>query len=392
MRKKIKLGLVSSFNHLCGNATFSEELAKGFSRSYEVRKIDVPINLQENYDRAIENSICMQISECDAVNIQVELGLYGPTPEKAQKVIKRFMSASKNLSITMHRVDTNKKNFFRSLYKEFKLNGVKFLLKSLVEYWKQTKLANVYRNVVLAAQKKNASIICHTHREYYRIKKIAPNVEVFIHPILWKNRNNLSELSLDLYFDKPTYNTIGLFGFISEYKNYDLVADAVKNEKINVLIAGGCHPMSPQYGKSSRNFISNKDLSGLSYLRKISTLFMKPSFKGRVFSITAPSDDLLIQLIKSVDIVCVPYLETGQSGSGIASMAIQYGKKVIFSDNKCTSELIKFLNESPILFDADSPLSLIGALKQVAKKDLKINFSEYTFETQEKVYFKSMRL
>lgn len=74
MRKKIKLGLVSSFNQLCGNAAFSEELAKGFSRSYEVRKIDVPINLQENYDKAIVDSICMQIRACDAVNIQFELG------------------------------------------------------------------------------------------------------------------------------------------------------------------------------------------------------------------------------------------------------------------------------------------------------------------------------
>ena len=386
MRKKIKLGLVSSFNQLCGNAAFSEELAKGFSRSYEVRKIDVPINLQENYDRAIEDSICMQLSECDAVNIQFELGLYGPTPEKAQKVIKRLMSASKNLSITMHRVDVNKKNFFRSLYKEFKENGIKFLLKSLVEHWKQIKLANVYRNVVLKAQKINASIICHSHREYYRIKKIAPNVEVFIHPIMWMERNDLSKLSLDLYFNEPSYNTIGLFGFISAYKNYDLVADALLNEKFNVLIAGSSHPMSSNYGKSTRN------ISRLSYIRQISILFSEVSFKGRVFSITAPSNDQLIQLIKSVDIVCIPYLETGQSGSGIASMAIQYGKKVIFSDTNCTSELIKFLNESPILFDADSPLSLIGAIKQVIRKNSKINFSERTFETQEKTYFKSMRL
>lgn len=392
MRKKIKLGLVSSFNQLCGNAAFSEELAKGFSRSYEVRKIDVPINLQENYDKAIVDSICMQIRACDAVNIQFELGLYGPTPEKAKNVITRFMSASKNLSVTMHRVDVNNKNLFRTLYNQFKVTGLKFLLKTFVEYWKKIKLCNVYRSVLLKAEKINASIICHTHREYYRIKKITPNIEVFVHPIMWMDRSDLCELSLESFFDKPTYNTIGLFGFISEYKNYDLVADAVKDEKINVLIAGGCHPMSPNYGKSTRNFIGNMDLSDMSYLRKISTLFTAPSFKGRVFSITAPSDELLIQLIKSVDIVCVPYLETGQSGSGIASMAIQFGKKVIFSDTNCTSQLVKFLNESPIVFDADSPLSLVGAISQVARKNTKINFSEYTFETQEKTYFKSMRL
>lgn len=101
---------------------------------------------------------------------------------------------------------------------------------------------------------------------------------------------------------------------------------------------------------------------------------------------TAPTDEELINLMSAVDIVCVPYAETGQSGSGIASLAIQYGKKVAFSDTHCTAELVNFLNARPVIFDVDSPLGFVCAVQDALNSSQIIEFDGYDFDGLLKLY------
>ena len=90
---------------LCGNAAYSLALVDGLPADVEAVKIEVPSVLQKYRDSKIEKQMCLEGSDCDAVNIQMELGLYGATPRAAVKLIKKIINRSKRVSLTMHRVE-----------------------------------------------------------------------------------------------------------------------------------------------------------------------------------------------------------------------------------------------------------------------------------------------
>ncbi len=375
-----KFGVVSSFDVLCGNATYSEAIANGLSEKFDARRIDVPIYLQKNYDRDLLLKVIENIKECDCINIQMELGLYGPTPSAAFRVLRRIIKNCENFSVTMHRVDEPPKNLIRQIFNSIKSGNIKNIISTVIFWYKDWLVANVYYSLVNYVVQKGGVFIVHTEREKSRIQKINQNAKIQVYPIVWPDANQLAvELNTKFKINNPI---VGLFGFVTPYKNYEIVAESLAGQPFNILIAGGVHPQSPSYGKRSNN-------NNPSYIRKISNLFSKREYIGRVFFFTSPSDAELIRLIQSVDIVCVPYLETGQSGSGIASMAIQYGRKVVLSDNACTRELLRYLNRVPKLFDVDSPLSLACAISEVNESTEKVDFSEYNFKGMLNIYAKA---
>jgi len=372
----IKYGIVSSFDTLCGNATYSEEIAKGLSKKFIVVKIDIPISLQKRYSEEVVSDIINQIHECDFINIQMELGLYGPDPFVSLKVLKKIISSSKAFNITMHRINPMPGSILRLLYNQIKNFGFSSLYHFFSTKYIDYKLSSIYKELIVYIINKKGTFIVHTNREYKLIKRINTNSKVRVHPITWPD-NNIPEIDLNKYFN--TKNTIvGLFGFISEYKNYLVVINGLKFEPVNLFIAGGTHPQSPHYGKVSG--------ASTSYIRFVSNHLADKKWRGRFHLENSPSDYALIQFIKSVDIVCVPYAETGQSGSGIASLAIQFGKRVIFSDTHCTSELKMFLKGDLTLSDVDSPVGFASALKSVLLKNTTVSFDNYDFDSMLEIY------
>jgi hypothetical protein len=368
--KKSKFGVVSSFDILCGNATYSEAIAKGLEEAFEVVRIDIPSELQKKYDPYLVKTLVQQIEECDHINIQMELGLYGPTPVDATKVLIRLLKACKKFSITMHRVELPPSSLMRKLYNELKRGSVKGVFSSAYQHLTQETIFKYYKKIIDATVKFNGSFILHTQRESQRVIRINQDAKTFIYPIVWPIEA-VALVDVRSKF-KHDYPVIGLFGFISEYKNYEVVVDALVQQPFNIYIAGGVHPQAPFYGKKSIDKLP-------SYIRKISNQFSTSNYLGRVMLQTAPTDQELINLISSVDIVCIPYAETGQSGSGVASLAIQYGKRVVFSDTHCTSELVRFLNARPTIFDVDSPLGFLCAAQDALNSSQQIKFDGYDF-------------
>lgn len=367
---KSKFGIVSSFDVLCGNATYSEAIAQGLDDQFEVDRIDIPEFLQKKYAPSLLNSVIERLQRCEYVNIQIELGLYGPTPSAAARTLRALIKNCEKFSVTMHRIDEPPRSLVRQIYNLFKSGNLRHLASVCTSWLKDWLIARVYFSIVNEVVSRGGKFIVHTNREKRRLTKINRNANVSVYPIVWPNRG-VESLNLQSKFlaNQPI---VGLFGFVSPYKNYEVVAEGLAKQPFNILIAGGTHPQSPSYGQNS------SDCSP-SYIRKISNLFSTKRYSGRVFFVTSPPEAELIQLIQSVDIVCVPYLETGQSGSGICSLAIQYGRKVVFSDNACTRELVYFLNQVPRLFDVDSPLGLACAINDALSSDIELRFDGYEF-------------
>lgn len=56
-----KLGIVSSYDVLCGNATYSQALLDGLPMDVEAVKIEVPTKLQKFHDAETEKIFCKKL-------------------------------------------------------------------------------------------------------------------------------------------------------------------------------------------------------------------------------------------------------------------------------------------------------------------------------------------
>lgn len=380
MSSEKKIGVVSSFDVLCGNAAYSQALVSGMRQAgHDVMSIDIPVELQKTHNRQDITSILQQVRDCDAINIQMELSLYGPTPRSCAKLLKRIIRNAKTLSITMHRVEVKPVNLIKSTYQENKQSGIFSALKQIIIYWMRSYIFRQYAAVIRAGYNAGATFIIHTYREEKRIKRICPKAKTIVHPIVWQpdmETGTKTETAIDIKTkfktDKPI---VGLFGFISPYKNYDFAAKSLLAHDFNLVVAGGMHPTVANYGQ--RTTSANKSLHAFVMLNEI-----LEAYKGQTYVYTAPDDATLIRLIRSVDVVAIPYLEVGQSSSGIASLAIQYGKRIVFADTHLITELVPFLNKRPFVFDVAASTSLVSAVEQCLEEDEKsIYFNGYDFST-----------
>lgn len=394
-----KLGIVSSFNVLCGNAKYSESLAKYMPEKINCIPIEIPNEIQKNHNKNTIENIIRKIDYCDLINIQVEIGLYGPTPKTAANLICKIIKSSKKSSLTMHRVDKKRTHYLRTTYNEFKKNGIISAMRCAVLESVKDKLYAAYKKIINCGVDNHSSFIVHTNREKKRILSINKNANIFVHPIIWPEDLSFNK-SINIREKINNENTIiGLFGFITPYKNFIKPTQAILNYGYNVVIAGGTHPESTEYGQKSIHcefkildeMILKPSLLENNTIKHCTCRSPLMNERGKFYLKTAPDDKTLLSLIKSVDIVLIPYYETGQSGSGIASLAIQHGKRVIFSDTHLIKELEEFLNKTVNKFDINSDGSLICAIKDTIKENEKtVYFKGYNFQSNIQTYLNSL--
>lgn len=380
----IKLGIISSFNIMCGNATYAKAIVDGIQKFYDIEPIVIPVSLQKNHNSKIIKEIIEKLKSLDAVNLQLELSLYGPTPKLATVLVKKLINTNKIKSITMHRVEEETQNIIKTMYQSYKAHGFKNLTDNLLMNYVKKNIYNSYKEIIITAHEKNIVFVVHTNRERIRITRIRSDAKVFVHPILWpENIKSKNNIILDKRF-KNGNKVLGVFGFVSNYKNFLQVARVAKRENYNLVIAGSTHPTNQGYGKLN-------DENNASLLVS-NELYGKDTHYNGYYILTAPEDDIFLALIENVDLVIIPYLETGQSGSGIASLAIQYGKKVIFSDTALITELNCFLNKKPFLFDVNSDASMVSAIKDALhfQSEYEIKFEGYSFSSNIKTYIDSL--
>ena len=115
-----KFGIVSTFNVLCGNATYSQALLDALSEHVDSVKIEIPLSVQKYHNKRIEKKIINSVLNCDAVNIQMELGIFGSSPRTSLKLLKKIIKNAKTVSLTMHRVEERPLSIVRMIFNVFK--------------------------------------------------------------------------------------------------------------------------------------------------------------------------------------------------------------------------------------------------------------------------------
>ncbi len=398
----MKIGIVSSIDESCGNATFAQHL---INRINEQGHTAIPIRLNLNLTQSLDpgvrklanqhiEELALELKNFDGVNIQFEAGLYGARHVDIKNRLKILSLANTNTTVTLH----------ATRYFDYSTNSILGILKSLAQLRMRTALIEFAhikntrkrlkenRAYAILLEENRIKMIVHTIKSFDAIKMITGSSNVYVHPIkfcdpgtqidkinLWKSRLNLQTGDI----------LIGVFGFISKYKGHHHALRAIGELPPNfkLLIAGKQHPSSIKEHKDIDPYLD----SLISYIKKDGALNSqrdtKDNLKDRVIFLNELSDDELFELAASVDYAWLPYLETGQDGSGIASVVFDLSKRVIASNCKTFDELIRLVPEYKCeRFDIGNYLEL--AHKTLTYREFRTlnNELKYSDRTQTNLY------
>ena len=393
----MKFGIISSVSESCGNAAFTQVLLDSINATGNTA-IGVALNLDLTQssdpelikiaDRHI-NEIAKTLDSFDAINIQYEPGLYGPSSKLIFNRLKTLINANSNVVITIHsmRLFTARKE---PLLRQTLKYVARFQLRSAIHYYAHVtntrNVAKQNRRCLDLFIKNNAKIIVHTQKSKLLIQKYWNYDSIYVHPLKfidpsavnshrshWLERLNLSESD----------TLVGVFGYISKYKGHDVALDALNELPTNykLVFAGRQHPQTVKEYEEIDSYLKF-------LLQKIQLMSrkVKTPLSGRVIFLNELTDEELVDLAGSVDFAWLPYQEVGQDGSGIASILFDAAPRVIASNAKSFDELIilepSYKSER---FDIGNYLEL--ASKTLRYREFRTpNASNYTLKSQAELY------
>lgn len=397
-----KLAIISSFNESCGNAAFTKVIRDSI-HAYTQQKVEViGLNLpllqsSQRKERKLAdiyiNDLCKKLRTFDAVNIQMEAGLYGSIPSDIVKRVSYLATACPITSVTLHSprlISQDQQSFRLGIKKILKLQlikGLKILASSLAPAIHIATNRKILKNIIKARCK----LIVHTLRAREQINNLYRYDNVEVHPLkMVEARKEVSSTFLPLIKKglgiEENAIIIGMFGYISLYKGHIEALSALKHLPTNykLMIFGRQHPQT----------IRSNQID--SYINLLVLKISKSSLlRGRVFFMGELNEKDFVQAASEVDIVWLPYHENGQDGSGIASICCDVAKRVLASSSFAFDELTKLIPyKNMIRFD-------IGNYLEMAQKtELLINqenshsdfdpYQLYNTQTQAMLYVKDM--
>lgn len=427
---KQKLAIVSTFDDLCGIASYTKAIVEQLSPYYEIKVFDLDQFLLSNIKSDIVklanqdiDNICKEIArDFDVVNIQLEHGTLGKKPNIIFKRLKKIILASPKLCITFHTVLQSESGIdwrsIRLYAKKLELNKVRSHLNHIRN---STYLTDQIYDLIRQQQKlgKDISIIVHTKRDARYMSVIQKLKNVYHHPLVFlskqtsekvkneaskKNFPALANLSEDTIL-------LGCFGFYGVYKGTETAINALKllPSNYHLAIFGGVHPNNINkhelinndvkriletiaVGKTELDVatsISDKaqnvtfELDG-KWMNEAVNKPHKDDLSSRVHFAGAPTDEDFPKAMAICDIVLLPYNEVGQSASGPGSMAIDMGKHIVASRTKTFLQLSRYYPEAMDFFDIGNSLQLAQVLEGIDVKNPRAK-KEYNYNTESNV-------
>jgi glycosyltransferase involved in cell wall biosynthesis len=394
-----KLAIVSTYNENCGNASYTHALKCAFSKYIEVDVIPLDLFLLQGTSPALIKAgdwhikeICEKFKAYDYINIQFEGGLYGGRISDILRRIKRLIDAAPNLTLTMHRVDTDIFPLSKSIALGIKSKSYK-AFKSSVGAGKFSNLSqSVVKYCYKSSLKKNVWIKVHTRRESRAVKIIFRNDKVFDYPLVFltPEQRSLALANSDRngFLAKhgfaPDDKVIGLFGYLSDYKGIETAIQALtflpKEYKLGLF--GSQHPQTVKRNEPISPYLKSlfelmevvdendyKDIARvarLEWLRgrretaqpQFSQTTLVSKIRERIRFIGSLPDREFIEALRLCDATVLPYLEVGQSMSGVVVLGLESGGRLVCANNYSFAETKRYFPDTFIGFDMGNAFEL----------------------------------
>lgn len=413
--KKKRLAIISSYNESCGNASYAHVLKMRFSEQVDCDVIPLDLFLLQKEssrfskagDRHIRN-IAARLADYDFVNIQLEAGLYGVTNGQVLRRLRILLRACRSVVVTMHRIDPPDFSVLRVVGKfwESVVAGHPILATRtiLYEIFRRRPNEELYREIIEQCRRRartaNVWIVVHTRRERRVVEEIYGFDQVFDFPITFLTQDQRQAVLSNTdpvefrnrHAIKPGVKVIGAFGFISSYKGYETLIEALKllPEEYHLYVFGSQHPAAvvqnvlfDPYIESLVELMAKKNDEVIGDLRKRLAPYTRgkkgalPENRELVAELESAlsrslqfdlgkrvhfsgelSDPHFIEALRACDAVVLPYLEVGQSMSGVIALAIECGANLFCARNKSFAEVTRYYGEAFVSFDIGNYVEL----------------------------------
>ncbi len=411
--KRPRLAIISSWNDSCGNASYTYVLKKEFEQHYDVEVLGLDLYLLKQTGRIFRQrarrhirEMAAKLREFDYVNIQFEAGLYGATIHDIWRNVRTLMDAAPNLILTMHRIDTDN----NSLLKDIVLSFVTFSVKPLRQRRTLYNHAWLYKQMILHVRKlsarKNAWIKVHTRRERRIVEDFFDFHGVRDAPLAFLDAPERARVLDDVNPDalRQRYNlppgakTIGAFGYIANYKGFEDLIRALRilPDDYYLMVVGSQHPQSIKPWVSVDTYLAkllleietplvrqfdlmSRDMKGKvmidAAIAMPNIVPDGPSLTDRVRFVGNVDDDEFTFMLRNCDAVVLPYIEVGQSMSGVIALAIESGARLFCSNNLSFAEARRYYGDVFSRFD-------MGNYIEIAQK-VKYDNSDYSSRRDE---------
>ena len=397
-----RLLIISSYGIPCGIAQYAEHLVPVLQResgeNYEIDIAALDVRLLKTGTRFAKklakqhlNEIANRAKAADIVNIQLEPGLFGSSPFEIKRRLKLLLRASRRVIITHHTIldlrDTswNLPLSRKQLYQLARNLSMVYVLGWLYRYSR----ANTEKlfHIVQTRLDQGAFIMLGM-----------PSDRVVASPLAFIDQNQRS--SPDFIGNDPLSYlplsddaiVIGVFGFLSPYKGFEVIIRAMDLLPTNyhLLVVGGLHPEGIVQHSTKQPYISEL-LSEIEPKGKRVNLatalrFAKERLK-RIHFIGHLGNDEFVHYMRACDTIVLPYAEVGQRSSGPASMAIDLDKRILCSRNICFSQLNTYAGAVE-LFEIGNHAELAQKLqnKDHCQEQRQQHRSKYSLECRARLY------
>jgi glycosyltransferase involved in cell wall biosynthesis len=418
-----RLAIVSSYQEECGAAFYSSRLLKHLSNaSFQVDVKRLPVTLlrvtassaiRRKADREIAR-IANEIRDYDAVLLQFEPGLYGSQARYSYARVRRLLMAAKRAVVTVHGFH---RGVVRPSYTDAIANVLTGKLQEALTEWKlrshkTAQYASRFWRYVAQAQHVHVLTFCRA--DQILLQRLFDLPRITNYPITYFDQGEVAEIKastnrgslLRQFGLDPDKRYLGVFGFLSSYKGHLTAMKALEflPDDWNLAIIGGEHPHAMEADREIGPYLGQMlaflllpepRLSGFgSTTARINTdfgevahgidlermqireeLLPKSEFKyflpnerirKRIQFLGQVNDENMNRLYATLDYAVHPYIKTksGQSASGPATMAIEFGTRALFSNAPVFREMDQYFPGAMAFFNVGNFVELAESLQR----------------------------
>jgi glycosyltransferase involved in cell wall biosynthesis len=423
-----RLAILSTNSELCGIAAYARSLQRQLCDVFDITTFDLDQHLLRSThprvrklaDRHIRQ-ICGELAGFDAVNLQLEHGILGLRTVDICRRFSRIVAAAPALSVTFHTMFWQTPSDRWALLRDIATFDLRRAATRHADFRRRRRLAwSIARSLRRAQHRKPVTAIVHTRRDRRELQLVQAIAKVYDHPLSFLSateaeeiRSGASRERFPLLHPLPKNSVlIGVFGFLSPYKGFEIAIRAMQHlpDNYHLLVFGAVHPNGIAAHQPIDPYVSS--LLNEAYVDATLPERLIASAPGRLPAVTLSIDrqikDLLLSHPKDLsrrlhfmgamrdadflagmalcDAVVFPYLEVGQSSSGPISQAVELGCRIIASRTRGFLEFARYHPDRIEFFDIGNHLELADRLlapPEFAPRDYR---TEYDVETNRSAY------
>ena len=422
-----RLAIVSTYSELCGVAAYTRSLERQLAGDFGITVFNLDqyllrathARVRKFGDRHIRE-ICRELKDFDAVNLQFEHGTLG---YRAGDIHRRFCwiaRAAPRLSVTFHTTVGSPAFDYARWFKALsRLHFVEAAAMRRAYHRAHLLSVGVARQLRRAQRFKPVKLIVHTRRERAYMTYAHGLRHIYDHPLVFLSEGEAAQIRgaaarsrfpiLDAV--PGTARLVGVFGFISRYKGFETVIQALHHLPADhhLMIFGGVHPneirsyqpidpvvsslfeagyVGTTLAERSAGAESGPPAVALALDDAMRDLLVRhpKDLSSRIHFLGATGDEDFLAGMALCDAVVFPYLEVGQSSSGPISQALELGCRVIASRTHTFLQLGHYHRDMIEYFDIGNYLELAARIAARPQFDPQARRLAYTVETNRAVY------